>query len=167
MGDIAVGMWRIGGKEGILVRFFRIAGALAVLSIALCGLLLLAPGCALYDMWNESYLTIINDSGFDVRFDRIVIGRKVQGGGPEIYISRRDDHRSLIENRSTSRTVFFLAPRGAVGLQVVTVNDLGERETVKCNLDNRGRPCSFTATYVKGRLFCHGCQRRPSLLPGL
>ena len=51
----------------------------------------------------------------------------------------------------------FFAPKKIVELKLIVVNQRGERETVSCELDNRQRPCVFTARYSNGKLECGAC----------
>ena len=126
-------------------------GAAAVSSVLLIILLLAVQlACSIGDKpVQESFVQIWNGSGFDVRFEQVLIDDQVIGGGPHTIIS--------------SDYVSFRSSTGPVQLKLTTINELEERETVSCTLagsstSNRPKWCRFRAYYYKGRLQCSDCE---------
>jgi hypothetical protein len=100
-----------------------------------------------------------NQSGLHVRFDKVIIDNQVVWEDPDVPIPKKDVLDSRFNDHGTSNMVSFSAPERLVKLELETVNDMDETERVSCTLDNRLHPCLFQARYVKGRLFCYGCEK--------
>jgi hypothetical protein len=102
--------------------------------------------------------TIYNASGLDVRFEEVLAGEQTtKGGGPQIIVSAKDlKERWLARDRNAASFGFSSSTR-QVELKLTTINELDERETVSCMLDNRSEMCFFKAYYHKGALMCSDC----------
>lgn len=101
---------------------------------------------------------IWNVSGLDVRFEEILVGdQKTTGGGPRIIGSPKDLKNPWLEGPRDSIGFGFSSSTRQVELKLITINELDERETVSCMLDNRSPWCIFKAYYHKGALMCSDC----------
>jgi hypothetical protein len=135
-------------------------GAAAVSSVLLIILLLAVQlACSKSDKpVRGSYLIIWNSSGLDVRFEQVVIDDQVIWGGAETFLSKEHLRQHLPHSGRDSVYVSFRSSTRPVQLKLTTINELEERETVSCTLDDRPVSCRFKAYYHKGRLVCSDCR---------
>jgi hypothetical protein len=143
-------------------------GAAAVSSVLLIILLLAAQLAWSNKPDRDSYLIIWNSSGLDVRFEQVVIDDQVIWGGAETFLSKEHLRQHLPHSGRDSVSFSFRSSTGPVQLKLTTINELEERETVSCTLDDPpvsgrfrgffGMGCRFRAYYYKGRLLCSDCE---------
>ncbi len=102
---------------------------------------------------------IWNRSGLDVRFDEVLVGDQTIGGGPQIIVSPKDLRQPWFEGGRDSVSFGFSSSTRQVELKLMTINELGERETVSCMLDSdlSSSSCFFQAFYSNGALLCTDC----------
>lgn len=115
---------------------------------------LIPPGCFIYYLSSTSAVSIFNQSGADVRFEKVTIDEQIIWDRSEIVIKTSTDS----DRSGGSILKEFSAPRRKLELRLVTVNESNEREIVSCTLDNNQCPCFFATYYFKGRLECGHCQ---------
>ncbi|MBI4963403.1 MAG: hypothetical protein HY913_09000 [Desulfomonile tiedjei] len=110
------------------------------------------------DMPPSSTAVICNASGFNVRFEKVIVDDQIVCEAPELTImSKKDLGKPWLDNRLDHLFIEFRAPDKFVELRIATLNAMQERDTVSCALDNRLRPCFFEVGYQKGRLVCSPC----------
>ncbi len=112
-------------------------------------------GQYIYHSHTDSLLWIVNSSDLGVRFEKVMIDDQIVWEGPAIIIKskhtlKQPEHRNLGGNIMPH----FRAPKKLVELKLVVIDQMQERETVSCMLDNRSRPCFFEVFYHKGSLSC-------------
>jgi hypothetical protein len=107
----------------------------------------------------ESAAIIRNCSGTGVAFDQVTLNGQIVWKGT----------RTIIEADVTPQKLHTFTPRGAimvqfrgpkeiVKLELISINEMSESETLRCELDNRSRPCIFELRYFKGKLECGKCE---------
>jgi hypothetical protein len=105
-----------------------------------------------------SSVFVRNDTGFNVRFEKVIVDDQLVWEEPDlIFMSKRNLEKPWLDTRRHAFGFDFRAPKKFVELKIATLNDLQERDTVSCALDNRLKPCFFEVSYQKGRLFCSHC----------
>ncbi|MFZ5866055.1 MAG: hypothetical protein ACOYXY_09260 [Thermodesulfobacteriota bacterium] len=110
----------------------------------------------IYDHNTTSKVWIRNWSGSDLRFEEVTIDDKPIWNKPDVVIKTiKNFQEPLLDTRGDKIALGFRAPKKEVELKLVTLNEMQEKETVVCRIDNRLRPCFFQAYYYKGRLVCH------------
>jgi hypothetical protein len=133
--------------------------ALVGLGAVFCLVLLIdavRDGYFIYDLNVRSEVEIRNWSGSDVRFEKVTIDGESVWGKPDIIVkSLRNFEKPWLDTNADSISIKFRAPRKNVELKLVALNDIRERETVSCMLDNARRPSSFEVIYYKGKLTAH------------
>jgi hypothetical protein len=113
-----------------------------------------------YDKHISSLISITNWSGSDVRFEKIILDDQVLWEGPDVVVkSKKNVEKPWLDRYGTGPMPYFRAPKKIVELKLVVINEMGERETVSCKLDNRSRPCFFEVSYKKGRLSSSDCDK--------
>jgi hypothetical protein len=106
----------------------------------------------------NSLRSITNSSGSGVRFEKIIVDDQILWEGPDIIVkSRTNFEKPWLDRHGRGPMPYFRAPKRFVELKLVVINEMQERETVSCMLDNRSRPCFFEVYYKKGRLSCSDC----------
>jgi hypothetical protein len=139
------------GCKRLSLKILSGLGALVSLIVLIA---LIPSGCFFFYLSSTSAVSLFNQSGANVRFERVTIDDQIIWDRSEIAIKT-----STGANRSGGSILReFSAPRKKLELKLVTVNESNEREIVSCTLDNNQRPCFFTVYYFKGRLECGHCQ---------
>ncbi len=101
---------------------------------------------------------IWNASGLDVRFEEVLVGdQETTGGGPQIIVSPKVLKKPWLEEGRNRVDLGFSSSTRQVELRLTTINELDERETVSCMMDNPKPRCFFSAYYHKGALMCSDC----------
>jgi hypothetical protein len=122
-------------------------------------IVVLPLGYVVYGTYTLSTVMIDNRSGEDVRFEQVTIDDQTVWAGPDIIIKTKTNlQKPYLDTRGKFIGPSFRVPKKVVELRIVTVNEMQEKETVACALDNRSSPCFFSVHYFKGRLECSKCQ---------
>jgi hypothetical protein len=127
----------------------------------LCALFIgIQIGFFVYRVGTDSRLIIWNESGSDVRFEKVIVdGNNVLQKPRTLIVPKTNVERSLSNRQQEAVTIVFQAPKRKVELTLVVIGNSQEGETVSSILDNTSRPCSFQAYYYKGQLVCGDCER--------
>jgi hypothetical protein len=133
---------------GLSLSFFLVVGILAI-----------PLGYYAYYRHMSSLISIENWSGSDVRFYKVILDDHVLWEGHDIVVkSIKNLEKPWLDPHGRGPMPYFRAPKKLVELKLVVINEVQERETVSCTLDNRSRPCFFEVHYMKGRLSCSDCE---------
>lgn len=146
----------------------RRGALLLIVVVGLClvylAIILFVPapkGSCADGMHPRSMAIIRNGSGSNIRFEKVIVDDEIVWEEPELTImSKKDVETPWLDKRVASFWIDFCAPDKFVELKIATLNDMEERDTVSCALDNRLRPCLFEVGYQKGRLVCSPCTRQ-------
>jgi hypothetical protein len=133
---------------------------LCLLSVVIILTVAISVGYYAYDRHMSSLISITNWSGSDVRFEKIILDGLILWEGPDVIVkSKKNVEKPWLDRYGTGPMPYFGAPKQIVELKLVVINEMGERETVSCTLDNRSRPCFFEVSYRKGRLSSSDCDK--------
>jgi hypothetical protein len=139
----------------------KISAFLLSLLVGTCLLVFALISCVSDPSGNDDTLSSVfvrNDTGFNVRFEKVIVDDQLVWEEPDlIFMSKRNLEKPWLDTRRHGFGFDFRAPKKFVELKIATLNDLQERDTVSCALDNRLKPCFFEVSYQKGRLFCSHC----------
>jgi hypothetical protein len=132
---------------------------LGLLLVLIAGILAVIAGDYIYEKHTKSLISVTNWSGSDVRFEKVILDNEILWEGPDVVVKSKNPERPWLDRHGTGPMPYFRAPRKLVELKLVVINQMQERETVSCTLDNRSGPCFFEVSYRKGRLSCGDCDK--------
>jgi len=133
---------------------------LGLFVVLVVGILAVIVGNYTYERHTRSLISIKNWSGLDVRFEKMILDNEILWEGPNVVVkSKTNLEKPWLDRHGTGPMPYFRAPKKLVELKLVVINQMQERETVSCTLDNRSRPCFFEVFYRKGRLSCSDCDK--------